>query len=74
MFISVYRWSDKLVLLAQVILLPLLVPDLEDLFLTGRLVDNAWVNRALFSCLVNVVERILRFVRREIIILIYLSY
>ena len=59
-FVIVDGRRDELVLLAEVVLLPLLVPDLEDLLLTGRLVDDARVDRALLRRLVDEIERVLR--------------
>ena len=69
-FVVVFRRGDELVLLAEVVLLPLFVPDLEDLLLAGRLVDDAGVDRTLLRRLVDEVERVLRLARREVIVLV----
>ena len=69
-FVIVDGRCDELVLLAEVVLLPLLVPDLEDLLLTGRLVDDARVDRALLLRLVDEVEWVLRLLIAEVIILV----
>ena len=54
--------------------MPLFVPNLKDLPLASRLVDDARVDSTLLRRLVDEIERVLRLVRCEVISLVYVRY